>query len=118
MSAFPVLDAAALVFFAQTPSFSHAAARLQRRFRLIGCRTLSAAEVAAAGVAPPCVVTAWDVSVEEGDKLAPAMLDAMRLVLGSETNPIVGSVRGDCPDGTVIKGPIVDKTLSKKLQLF
>ena len=119
MSLYPVLDATALVFFDATPSFSHAAARLQRRFRLIGCRTLSGADAAAAGVAAAgmCVATAWDVSTEDGDKLAPAMLDAMRLVLGSETKPIVGSVRGDCPEGTVIAGPIVDKALAKKLQL-
>jgi hypothetical protein len=111
MATGPSLEAVALVFFA--PSCSHAAARVQRRFRLLGCRTVPSP----LGGSELCVATAWDVSNEEGTALAPAMLEAMRLLLGDEKDAAAGSVRAHCAPGAIIKGPVVDAKLAAQLQL-
>ena len=47
----PSLGGVALVFFSSP--CSHAAARLQKRFRLLGCKTLTSAELAALDVGLP-----------------------------------------------------------------
>ena len=66
---------------------------------------------------PMCICTAWDVSNEDGTALEPRILEAMHLLLGSESNPRAGSVRGECPTGTILAGPLIDAALTRRLQL-
>ena len=110
------LNSIAVIIFNSTAS--HAAARLQRRFRLLSCRTIAASELPFAHTATGlCIATVWDVSNDEGTALEKKMLAALNLVLGDETGAQPGSVRGDCPAGTVIAGPLIDAKLVKQLQL-
>lgn len=87
---------------------SEFAARLQRRFELIGCATLHCERVAQylPGGVPlegKCLATAWEVS-------SPAVLDAMKLLIGNE-DAVACSVQGAFGSGAAV-GPITDGDLS------
>jgi len=87
---------------------SEFAARLQRRFGLIGCATLHCERVAQylpSGVPleGKCLATAWEVS-------SPAVLDAMKLLIGNE-DAVAGSVQGAFGSSAAV-GPITDGDLS------
>jgi len=87
---------------------SEFAARLQRRFELIGCATLHCERVAQylpSGVPleGKCLATAWEVS-------SPAVLDAMKLLIGNE-DAVAGSVQGAFGSSAAV-GPITDGDLS------
>ena len=110
------LNSIAVIIFNSTAS--HAAARLQRRFRLLSCRRDYASELPFGATATGlCIAAVWGVSNDEGTALEKKMLAALNLVLGDETGAQPGSVRGDCPAGTVIAGPLMDAKLVKQLQL-
>ena len=107
----PSFDGVALIFFRNSGGFSSAAARVQRRFRLIGCKMVDNMVSSS-----PCVATAWDVSNEEGDKLDPQMLETLKTLVGSEKNALPASVRGSFPD-SIVAGPVVNAAMAKELGL-
>ena len=109
----PSPDGIALIFFhSGGDGFSAAAARVQRRFRLIGCKMVDNKLSSR-----PCVATAWDVSNEKGTALDSKLLEALKVLVGSEKGPLPASVRGSSPAGTIVAGPIVNAVLAKELQL-
>ena len=109
MEDYPVLSAIAVVTF-RADGASSAAARLQRRFNLLGCRMTACASDGA-----PVLETAWDVSNPEGTKLAPAAAEALELVVGVGDASQPGSIRAEFPDGTIVSGPRFEPALAVEL---
>ena len=117
-------DACAIVVLALNSHTSSACVRLQKRFRLLGTCTMQSKRLQtmlgpAAASQDMYLVTVWDCGNAEGDKLSPEMMGAMRLLLrgaGADKHgvpPQPGSIIGDCPEGTVMLGPVVDAALAR-----
>ena len=67
------------------------------------------------------LVTAWDAGNTEGDALSEAMMSTLRMLLhgaGADLHgmpPQPGSICCDCPDGTVLLGPVTDPALTMEV---
>ena len=119
-------EAVALVILGINSHTSAACIRLQKRFRLLGTRTMAASRLShllkgRLATDSPVLVTAWDAGNAEGDKLSEAMMSALRMLLngaGADLHgmpPQPGSICCDHPDGTVLLGPVTDTAVTMEV---
>ena len=110
-------DAVAIVVLSCNGAASAAAARIQRRFRMLACVTLTAEKLCKSGFPVKSdedrfLVTAWDVGNAEGDKLDKPIMGALRLLIGADAPPAPNSIRSASPLGTVVAGPLISAALA------